>query len=803
VDRVAHHKNNRWTNKHMSSACFVLFVFSVVVLEQAVGFSLLPHSRRTRTKSEYDESTRTKIHIMNLASNNKAVNNDSLATTDKNSFQAPSLSTKPTTTFDRTALEAKYSQAFTSRWTEFLRESAPLAQQTAKLWASGRLRRDDPSLATAVRQTLTKLGPVFVKLGQIVSVREDILGPVWAAELALLQNSVGVFGGREAVDEALSYDSRLQSQLVQFDSIPVAVASIAQVHRGKWRSDGENDTIIDVAIKVLRPNVARQVGIDLCVLLRAGDILSEWVPRILPVSQVDWQALLAGLAQGLWEEVDLAGEAQRQIRFGNNMDSVPRVFVPRVLAYNPDILVSEWVDGIPLRTLPSMDVRLKEAQTLMRDAYCKSMYVDAFFHADGHGGNLLWVERQENINNGEGKLCILDCGLMVDIGQSSAEGLLRLSLHLGTRDWTRVVDDIIALGFLPENLSPNLKAEARGIARRIIGPYLDVGGGAKAASVYSISSLFDDVSTATLKLPTSLPPDMILLARAVIQLEGLALRAYPNYRLVDDILPVAARIALRSAPGFLSSNMNDRSGTDDARTSLLLDLLYEDSRDIFYEGTTYENVFSPERFLQLLDTARGDRSSTGMSIEEFVEEVLQADAARDLVAQETFRVLDVLVRDTVWKGVDTLEERGLRILPSLPFFPKDWLSPRTVLETLSPRISEKEQLTLLRLLDSLNEIDGSSDAKLSSSLFSSLPVINESPLVKIATIPGVSKSLRDVSVAAIFRSDANARAAIDAVSEEMIDHLSARLVQAGAKVDLAYTISSTLLQRPWSANTKE
>ena len=174
----------------------------------------------------------------------------------------------------------------------------------------------------------------------------------------------------------------------------------------------------------------------------------------------------------------------------------------------------------------------------MRDAYCKSMYVDAFFHADGHGGNLLWVG-----NRTDGGLCILDCGLMVNIDPSAAEGSLRLSLHLASRNWTSVVDNVIALRFFSDDLSPQLNAEACGIAQHIIGPYLDVGGG--AALAYKISTLFDDVSAATLKLPTSLPPDMILLARAVIQLEGLALRAYPDYRLVDDILPVTARIAIR------------------------------------------------------------------------------------------------------------------------------------------------------------------------------------------------------------------------------------------------------------------
>ena len=91
----------------------------------------------------------------------------------------------------------------------------------------------------------------------------------------------------------------------------------------------------------------------------------------------------------------------------------------------------------------------REAHALIRDAYCKSMYVDAFFHADGHGGNLLWAG-----NRTDGGLCILDCGLMVDIDSSAAKGLLRLSLHLASCDWTSIVDDVIALCFLPDDLSP-------------------------------------------------------------------------------------------------------------------------------------------------------------------------------------------------------------------------------------------------------------------------------------------------------------------------------------------------------------
>ena len=678
--------------------------------------------------------------------------------------------------FDREFFEAKYREDGTlnRRWTEFLKETGPFVQQAVTLWTRGQLRRDDPRLAESARQTLTNLGPAFVKLGQILSVREDILGEVWSAELAKLQNSVSAFGGPEAVEEALS--NEIRKGLLSFDDTPIAVASIAQVHKGIWQN--QDGTTTEVAIKVLRPNVASQVGVDLCVLLRAGGILSEWVPRILPVSRVDWEALLAGLAKGLWEEVDLSGEAQRQIRFATNMEPVPRVFVPEVVAYNRDILISEWVDGTPLREIPGMDIRLKEAQALMRDSYCKAMYVDAFFHADGHGGNLLWVEASDEK---EGELCILDCGLMVDIEQDAAEGLLRLSLHLAARDWTRLVDDIIDLGFLPQDLSPQLRSEARGIARRIIGPYLDVGGGAKAASAYSISSLFDDVSAATLKLPTALPPDMILLARAVIQLEGLALRAYPDYRLVDDILPVAARIALRSDSSL---------GSSEARSSLLHDLLYETNGDAVFRGSG--ETFSFDKLLNLLDTATGsqNQAESAMSIDRLFDELVKADAARDLIAEEALNIGDAMVRDALWRSIDTIAERS----PRLPLFVQPPFLPTSlsVLEKVAPRISETEQLVLVRLQEVLEDLDDEKSEPLSTPFGRSLP-FEEFPIYKMLTLPGVRKSLGNIATRAVWNREESARDMAEAITEKLRARVETRLRNSGlVEPEIAAALSNAV-----------
>ena len=430
----------------------------------------------------------------------------------------PTLAFQPTSSlppaFDRAAFEAYLQRRpglLASRWATFVRETTPLQAEVARLWASGRLRRDDSSLSIACRSTLTRLGPTFVKLGQILSVREDVLGPVWATEMAKLQDGVEPFDGDEALGAvAEGFGQPLSSLFESLEREPVAAASLAQVHRGLWRVDGGE--AVPVAVKVLRPGVAELVAADLCVLLRAGEVLQQWAPRLLPASRIEWSELLSGLAAGLWEETDLSAEAQRQRRFGENMRRVEggRVFVPAVLASTRGVMVSEWVEGVPLRALPPRSAALQAAQARMRDAYCQMMFVDGLFHADCHGGNLLWVAGEAG---GEGRLCILDCGLMVQITAAEAEGLLRLSLHLAAREWASVVEDAVALGFLPASLSDTQRATARGVARRLLNPYLEVGGGARAASSYQLPALLQDLSTASTSLPTSLPPSMVLLGR--------------------------------------------------------------------------------------------------------------------------------------------------------------------------------------------------------------------------------------------------------------------------------------------------
>jgi predicted unusual protein kinase regulating ubiquinone biosynthesis (AarF/ABC1/UbiB family) len=216
------------------------------------------------------------------------------------------------TRFERSAFERFASSrpsVLANRLSDFVRVTAPLQLEAARLFAAGRLRRDDAAYARSTRDALAELGPTFIKIGQILSVREDVLGPVWAAELASLQN--GVEPAPSAVALVPVYDAFGCDAFVSIEADPVACASLAQVHRAKWRAD--DGTTSDVAVKVLRPGVIETIAVDLCVLLRASELLGTWAPRLFPASEVDFRTLLVGLASALWEEVDLNGEAEREM----------------------------------------------------------------------------------------------------------------------------------------------------------------------------------------------------------------------------------------------------------------------------------------------------------------------------------------------------------------------------------------------------------------------------------------------------------------------------------------------------------
>lgn len=381
---------------------------------------------------------------------------------------------------------------------------------------------------------------------------------------------------------------------------------------------------------------------------------------------------------------------------------------------------------------------------------------------------------------------------MVEIAPSDADGLLRLSLHLAARQWPSVIDDSIQLGFLPSTITPSQRASAQGIARRLVGPYLNVGGGAAAASAYSASTLLRDISAASTDLPTSLPPSMVLLGRAVIQLEGLALRADPEYSLVDDILPVAARIAL------------SEGDTNDGAGSLLVELLYDAA-----EGGAR---FSPERLQRLLTTASSASAATAdeSTPTSLLDVLLSAEGARDIVAREAAGALDALARDALWKAAARLSEPLRLPLPRLPLprlpLPRLPLPPlplpppaaaAALVERLAPRLSPEEELLLVRLPTALAGViaptdgdGGETDAKNVGAVPAAL---SDFAAARVASEPEVRSALAEVARRAVVAADPSARATVDSVAGVLRERLRGSL----KAVELPETLADAMVRTPF------
>lgn len=439
------------------------------------------------------------------------------------------------------------------RWTNFAGVAAPWLTRLANTALQGKL--GDPAsqkvLASAAVDNLQRLGPTFIKLGQILSIRPDILPPAVMGELGRLQDKIAVFPTDEAratierelgvpVDEIFS----------SFSAEPVAAASLAQVYRATVRATGQ-----EVAVKVQRPGALSTVSKDLYVLRRAIGVYEKIITRFT-AQTTDYQTLLSTFAEGLYTEMDFRNEALNARRMTElllgSAATVPvqGIHIPQPLMHltTRRVMTMEWVSGVKLTTLEPEEIR--QLAAVGQEAFLVQLLEVGFFHGDPHPGNLLKVVEGEHV----GKLALLDFGLVAEVPQRDREAMVSATIHLSNKDWGALVDDFCDLGFLPRDCDRRVVVP---VMDRVLSPYLK-GGGAQA---FSFSDLSTDLLAATLEIPFSVPPYMSLLARSVATLEGIALAGDPGYQMVAQAYPFVVRKVLR----------NDSRGTGAVLRELLFD----------------------------------------------------------------------------------------------------------------------------------------------------------------------------------------------------------------------------------------
>ena len=370
---------------------------------------------------------------------------------------------------------------------------------------------------------LEDLGPTFVKLGQLLSSRADVLPPAYQAELARLQDAAPPEppGTVETVIEA-ELRRPAAEVFAWFDAVPLAAASIGQVHAARL-ADGTA-----VVVKVRRPPAVAQVEVDLAVLEWAAAVAH----RCLAVARrLDVAGLVSELARTLRAELDYEVEAANAERLAANLASDPTVHVPTVHreASTGRIITLDRIEGIKVSDLAALDAAGVDRHELARkivDVVLTMVFEHGFFHADPHPGNL-FVEP-------DGRLGLVDFGMVGAIAPPRRTRLARLFVATASGDATAVAAELLGLGTATAPVDRSaLTRDLAGILAQVTNlPLGDLRLGPLLQAELSI------VRRHRLRLP----PDLVLLVKTAAMTEGVAALIDPDFVLLSSFVPYAARI---------------------------------------------------------------------------------------------------------------------------------------------------------------------------------------------------------------------------------------------------------------------
>jgi len=597
-----------------------------------------------------------------------------------------------------------------------------LAFQLALDAAFGRIK-DNPELeikrAGELRDIITSLGPFYIKIGQALSIRPDVLSPRSMVELQKL------------CDKVPSYDSKVAFATIErelgktvdelFSEItpePVAAASLGQVYKAKLRSTGET-----VAVKVQRPAVLETVSLDLFLAREIG-LIARNFPQLS--DRLDAVALLDEFAFRFYQELDYNLECENGIRIAEDMAVLPMVVIPKNYPKftSRRVHVAEWIEGEKLSQSKADDVGALVNLGVI--TYMTQLLDKGFFHADPHPGNML--------RTNDGKLAILDFGLMTEITDNQKYGMVEAIAHLINRDYTEIGQDFINLDFIPEgtDTAPIVPA---------LTTVFDValaGGGAKSINFQELAA---DLAVITYEFPFRIPPYFALVIRAISVLEGIALVGNPQFAIIDEAYPyIARRLMTDDSPRLraaLRYMVYGREGQFDAER--LIDLLealekFKAIRDDG-DGTAYKvdgvrgskDVGSAGDFVgsQVVDTSERDTdidggrfrvSNTGIAGSNFasqtdedqetVREGLrfffseEGEPFREFMLEEIVTVVDASSRDATQ---ELIRRVGLSNIPTPSF-----------LRALSPELSDNDKRMVQQISKLVQFLGGDFDGAIGS-----------------------------------------------------------------------------------------
>jgi len=387
----------------------------------------------------------------------------------------------------------------------------------------GRLEKQ----AVWMRESLIDLGPTFIKIGQALGTRADLLPLEYVKELATLQDQVPAFPTSEAFAIVEAELGRpVYEAYAEIDAEPIAAASLGQVYRARLATGEE------VAVKVQRPNLESTISFDIAILFRLVKLTNRFFPKAN--ENADWEGMLREFHTTIFEEMDYVKEGRNADRFRYNFRTWRAIRVPKIYwsHTNTRVLTLDFIRGtkvVDLEGLRANRISPVKVNRMLIRTYLKQLLEDGFFHADPHPGNLLVMD--------SGHLAFFDFGMVGRIGPQLQTQMIDAFFHVVARDVHGLGQDIINLNFLKPGVDPET---VRPVVESLFTHYLNL----KLGEV-NFKELTYDLAEVIYEYPFRLPSNFTYIMRALMTLEGIGVVTDPGFSFFETAKPFAKEFMLR------------------------------------------------------------------------------------------------------------------------------------------------------------------------------------------------------------------------------------------------------------------